>query len=456
MAYQTRSRSDISGARVAQGQAASARDGRQVLAAEGVTYPLIVGIVHLLIVQTIASLAWRFGSVREGSGPQYLRDPEPIDGLLGNLVEPLRLWDGLWYKGIADFGYDIMANANPAYWPLLPWLMAAGERITGLPSETIGWGISKIAFVVGLGLVYQLIQIDFDRAVARRTLWALALFPTALFFSAIYTESLFLALAAGALLAARTRNWALAGFVGLLAALTRSQGVMLLAPFAVLFLQQYGWNPLRWFPRAIPSALLAALPILGPVLFYIHLDSQDIPQTVTEPAFVSVQGQWYRYSAPPWETLECAVSGCSGPSDHEYISPNFPVSGADWGWFAALVDDPTWAYATSEAFRDWFAQSDTLELVAFLMFVVLGVVGLRWLPLYHSAYLWPPLIFPLFQPSAVHPLMSLPRFGIVLFPLFVVLALLFRDRTWGVPALVVSTLLLMIFTAQFANWYWVS
>ena len=62
----------------------------------------------------------------------------------------------------------------------------------------------------------------------------------------------------------------------------------------------------------------------------------------------------------------------------------------------------------------------------------------------------------LFSPSAVHPLMSMPRFGLTLFPLFVLLAMLFHRRTIAIPVAIVSTILLIGFTVQFAQWYWVS
>jgi hypothetical protein len=122
----------------------------------------------------------------------------------------------------------------------------------------------------------------------------------------------------------------------------------------------------------------------------------------------------------------------------------------------SIVRDPSWSHFTSLDFRDQFARSDTVELVTFLLFIGLAVLGLRILPLYQTAYLLPPLLFPLFQPGAVHPLMSYPRFGIVLFPLFIILALLLQRRGPLVTWLAVSTILLVLFTIQFTHWYWVS
>ena len=460
---------------------APAPEFRRSTGSDRFTYPLVVGLAHFLIVQITAALALVYGTVRDDPGnrtagalesaPQNYKGtpdgPADLGGLIRLLVEPLRSWDGLWYSQIADLGYGAFPSANPAYWPIYPWLMEAGARLTGQPAEVVGWVLSNVFFVVALGFVYALVRLDFPERIARITLWVLALFPMALFFSAVYTESLFLMLAASALYFARTRAWALAGILGLLAALSRSNGVMLLLPFAVLFIQQYGWSPRRWLTTGLASAVFAILPILGPVLFYVYLDAEDIPQTPTNPAFVEVQGQWFRYSAPPWDTFRCAVAGCDVPLGQEYIDRSlredragnlipYHAVGANWSWVGDLIDDPSWSHITSFEFRDQFARSDTVELVSLLLFVGLAIIGLRILPLYQTAYLLPPLLFPLFQPSAVHPLLSIPRFGIVLFPLFIVLAILLQRRgpliTWSV----ISGALLVLFTIQFTHWYWVS
>ena len=436
---------------------APAPEFRRSTGSDRFTYPLVVGLAHFLIVQIAAAFAFVYGTSYKSSPPNNYKTPADIGGWIGNLVEPLRNWDGLWYTQIADLGYGAFPNANPAYWPLFPWLMEGGARLTGLPLEVVGWVLSNIFFVVALGFVYALVRLEFPERIARITLWVLALFPMALFFSAVYTESLFLMLAASALYFARTRAWALAGILGLLAALSRSNGVMLLLPFAVLFIQQFGWSPRRWLTTGLASAAFAILPILGPVLFYVYLGAEDIPQAPTNPAFVEVQGQWWRYSAPPWETLRCAIADCTGPIDHGYGMPdNYAVIGADWSWVRDLIDDPSWSHITSLDFRFLFAQSDTVELVSLLLFLGLAIIGLRILPLYQTAYLLPPLLFPLFQPGAVHPLMSIPRFGIVLFPLFVVLAILLQRRGPLITYSVISGALLVLFTVQFTHWFWVS
>ncbi len=412
---------------------------REGVVAEGIAFPVLVGLVHWVIVQLVASLAYHRGTPNGGSPPQ-LYDGLPLHGLSNLLVAPLRLWDGLWYAYIAATGYGDGMQAKAAFWPLFPWMMDVGHRLTRLPVETVGYLIANIGFLIALMLLYQLVSIDFERSVARRTLVAIAFFPTAFFFTAVYTESLFLLTIVGALLAARRGNWWMAGLVGALAGLTRSYGVLLLLPFAVLFIEERGWNPRRWFPDAIA----AIGPLLGPIIYGWHLD-----RTWGDPlAWSSTQVQWDRYGSNPIQTMRCAIEGCvfySGISN-----------GADWGWVRMLVEHPTWATVTENAWRRTVADSDTLELVATVLFLGLALIGLRLLPLYMTAFTIPGLLIPLYQPSQVHALMSMPRFGLTLFPLFVVLALLLRSRRLALPLFCASVLLLAVLTAQFAQWYWVS
>ena len=409
------------------------------VATDALSFPLTVAAVHWLIVQVAATLAYRAGTPNAIVSPPYQIMPPPLNGLAHLLVEPLRQWDGLWYKLIAEQGYGGEGPHKAAFWPLYPWLMDYGGRLTGWTVDSVGYIVSHLAFAAALVLLYRLVALDFDLVIARRTLWAIALFPTAFFFSAVYTESLFLALVVGALLAARLGRWWLAGAAGLLAALTRSYGILLLFPFAVLFLQQYRLEIRRWFPNILP----AALPALGPAIFAYHLRA-----VVDDPlAFFTKQSGWDRYGAAPWETLRCGIVGC--------FNINNEPDGATWGWLQTLRDNPSWDTLTSQPFRLDVANSDTLELVCTLLFIALALIGLRALPLYQSAYVIPGLVIPLYQPSQVHALMSLPRFGLTLFPLFVVLALVVRGRL-TVPLLALSTLLLVALTAQFAHWYWVS
>jgi hypothetical protein len=429
----------------------------------------LVWLVHWLLTQIPATLAYHFGTSRpatydatgrfidagaswaygvvDGLPSQWV--PEPLTGIAHWVVDPFSLWDGSWYRLVSIYGYNPGMKANAAFFPAYPWLMKWGHQLTGWSPQSIGYIISNVAFFGALVFVYLIVSMDFSAGVAKRTLWAVALFPTAFFFTAVYTESLFLLFAAGALYMARRRMWWAAGAIGLLAALTRSAGVMLLAPFAVLFIQQHGWDIRRWFPNAIP----AALPALGPIIYGWILTRHDMKFT----DWIAQQWQWNRFSAMPWRTFDCTLNGCVAQV-RSFTSETHPfeVRPIDWGWMGDILRHPTWSHFTSFEWRDRMARGDVLEFIITILAFVLVVVGLRRLPLYYTAFTVPPLIVPLFSPSSVHPLMSMPRFVLPLFPLFVMIALLIPNRRIGLVLAGISTVLLILLTMQFAQWYWVA
>lgn len=423
----------------ASGQRGASRRGD---ASEAWAFPLRVWVVHWLLVQVAATYALRFGVANPVPSPPYSKMPPPLTGLAHWIVEPLRNWDGLWYRLIALEGYaDGAQNARAAFWPLLPGIMHGGSLLTGWTVDTVGYLVANVAFLGSLLVMYRLITFDYgDPAVARRAIWALALFPTTFFFSAVYTESLFLFLVLSALyLWRRGLLWA-AGLVGIAAALCRSGGIFLILPFLVLIWDRHRRDWRGYWPDLVP----AFFPLIGPAIFGALLQREQGNWN----AFIDVQEQWNRYSATPWETLRCAVQTChtlGGEPD-----------GISWDWLNTVWQNPSWATLTSTEWRVSVANSDVLELVVTVLFLFLAVVGLRLLPFYQSAWVLPGLLIPLLQPSQVHALMSMPRFVLVLFPLFIVLGAL-THRSWiRVPAIVISVTLSILLTTQFALWYWVS
>ena len=164
-------------------------------------------------------------------------DPTLTHGLAEPLLAPLARWDSVWYLRIADSGYGESAP-RAAFFPLYPLLVRALATPFGASEGALlvaAYAVSLAAFLAALVLLYRLTELELGRRLARPTLLLLAVFPAALYFGAPYSESLFLLLAVGAFYAARTGSWAWAGACAGLASATRSAGLLLLIPLAMLW-----------------------------------------------------------------------------------------------------------------------------------------------------------------------------------------------------------------------------
>src|SRR5690606_7958562 len=196
------------------------RRGWAVLLESDLRVPLAASVVHLILVLTFVGIAsTRADKLSPVPAVGYYL--QPMTGLAHTFLEPLRNWDGFWYTLIAERGYGVHP-ATAAFWPLYPLLHRWGYVFTGWTAPVIGLIISNVAFVGALIVLYRLIRIDYGDRVAGRAIWLLALFPTAFYFSAVYTESLFLLLTVSSVYCGRTERWGRAALLGALAAVTRN------------------------------------------------------------------------------------------------------------------------------------------------------------------------------------------------------------------------------------------
>src|ERR687896_413384 len=105
----------------------------------------------------------------------------------------------------------------------------------------------------------------------------------------------------------------------------------------------------------------------------------------------------------------------------------------------------------------WSSRPRKARDAAWLVFALAACVGcFRRLPKAYGAWVAASLVLPLTFPVKPQPLMSLPRFLAVLFPIFMWLAVWSEERRATTRVAAVSALGLGLFTAQFASWHWIS
>ena len=335
-------------------------------------------------------------------------------------------WDGAWFSEIATEGYGELAPASTAFFPLYPMFVRLGMVIGGGPAL---WGvlISLAATPFALFFLYRISETLHGRRAARTATLCLAFFPTAFFLNAAYSEALFLALSTGAVWAALVRrNLLLAGVFGALAAVTRNLGVILVLPLLfewIRYRREFGW-------RGLAGLALVPAGFLGYVAFLWGRFGDPL---------VSARQQdehWGRELANPFSTLGDAWQAARDGMQY-LLDPGTLFLGAS-------------ATPTLEA-------SNTLNLAFLALFAILLLVGFFVLPPGLSLYSLVVILLPILTPAPAFPLMSLPRFMLGAFPIFLVLGyLLSRSRPMLVSWLLLSAVTGVALTMLFTTWRWVA
>jgi hypothetical protein len=353
--------------------------------------------------------------------------PQPFQAVFGVWAR----WDSVWFLRIAEDGYASQEGA-PAFFPLYPLAMRVTGTVVGGPLVA-GVLISLVASGVALYLLHRIATREIGALGARRAVLYLAVCPMALFLAAVYSEALFLALVLGSFWAARRGSFVLAGLWGGLAAATRPAGVLLVIPLALMWVDSRG----GWRRALAPGLAAIALVPAGLAAYATYLWV-----SLGDPLMFSrVQGDvWQRRTVTPvqglWDGLAAAWAGVR----------QLASGGTETIFWTRTQYDPIRAAALN------------LTLLAALVALALGVwLVFRTLPRAYGWWSLAMLVLPLSTPGFAHPLLSLPRFGLVVFPVFIALAA-WSTRRPGVHTvvLVAFPMLLGLYLAQWATWQWVS
>jgi Mannosyltransferase (PIG-V) len=367
-------------------------------------WPFLITRVALV---SIGLAALSFSSTVSG-GPAFRHAPIEHPAVL----EMWNRWDAYWYLSIAKSGYagqlgedfrDVRASYLPAF-PALIALVALLVRDHLLAALLI----SNVSLLIFLTVLWRLARDDVGEVAARRTVWLYLIYPTTIFLSGAYAESLALAATAGAVLAARREQHGLAALSSALATLARPTGflVCILVISELSSTRDAATDPSR-SRRALllASAMLVPFLALAGYLFFAGRVFGDPLELLSAQAFSrkasgSVFDAWRAY----------------------WISPAWHVYGRSAIDFASAV-------------------------------VACAALPLVYRRLGTGALLYTALVFAI--PLATGPT-SFPRLMIMAYPWFVVVAASVGHRPTRLVAAALLAAAAALCMARFATWQWVA
>ena len=327
----------------------------------------------------VLSLLW-IDRFRDGVRPEA-----SLQGLLA--------WDGSFYRGLAEVGYEQVGREGVRFFPLFALV---GRGLGAVVASPGFWlvVVSNVAALLAGALVHRLCLLEgLGPPVAARAATLAALLPPAFVFTWGYAESLLVLLAAATFLALRSQRWWAAAALGALAALTRPTGVLLALPALIEACRD--WRRVRG-PDLPARAAAVAGPLLGAGAFLWWVDRTfgdwHLPLDVQDELRGGVVNPFVRVMESGVDLAKLDVHGL-----------HFP--------FAVAM-------------------------------LVLCVVAARRLPASYAAYSAAVVLVSL----AAENLNSIERYGLDAFPLVIALALLLRRQSLANGALLASSLGLLSLT----------
>lgn len=320
------------------------------------------------------------------------------------------IWDTQHYLNIAQEGYSSSTRGERhlliAFFPLFPLLTKLFSYIfqNYLLSALI---VSNIAYGVAVFYLYKLVRLDFERDDALRTAIYFSIFPTAYFLHAAYTESLFLALTIASFYYARNGKWALCGVIGMLAAMTRITGILLLPVLLIEYLNQKEFKK-----ENIRKDILWIFVIGCGLLIYLILNYVTYGDPLK---FLEIQsGHWGMHLSPPTTGFQNAWNILN------WGDPNHQIHG---GWF---------------------------QIIFALLGLVLTIYAFFRIRLSYSIY----ALMTWLIVTSTSLMISVPRFILTIFPIFIVLAIFGRKRWANYAIIFISLMLYSLFLSQFILFRW--
>jgi Gpi18-like mannosyltransferase len=377
-------------------------------------YPLLIFVVTRLVVFGVAYI----------SEVALISEPNHWHPQADNVfIDMFARWDSKWYYRIVTEGYLLVEGeqSNVAFFPTYPLAVSITSVFTG-NVVLAGIIVSHLCLYAGLVFLYRLTEFEFDdRALARRAVRYIAIFPTSVFFSAVYTESIFFMFAVMTVYFARRQLWTWAALAGVLTSASRIIGVFITAVVLYEWMRAHGWTLATLRRRESWQSLLHGLRSEPLNLLVICLIPAGM---ISYMVFLYMQ---FRDPIAFWTTQSAFGRQNLGPILSLLRELNIVL---EQNLFAGEIN-----------------YRIPLDIAAFLLAVIVGLFVWRRLGAGYAAFTLAGAIIPGWSSSG-----SMTRYVLVLFPIFMMLALWGRNRAVDQALTIGFTVFLGAFTAIFVNW----
>lgn len=317
-------------------------------------------------------------------------------------------WDTTFYLNIAREWYTSSTigekHLGIVFLPLYPLFVKLFALIFK-DYMLSGLIVSNLAYALACFYLFKLMLIDYETSDALRSIFYLTIFPTAYFLHASYTESLFLLLTISSLFYARTERWFVSSTLCMLGTATRITGVLLIPALLIEYLYQKNFD-MKNFKKDMLWLFLTPLGLI---------------------AYLAIN---YLTFGDPFKFLEFQ-------REHWSETITFPLKGFLGAWHSITWNSPS---DITSAF----------QLIISILGFLICIYSLFRIRVSYSIYLclsWLTVASASFW-------LSLPRFTLSIFPLFISLSLIGRNQGINYLITFFSLLLFSLFTILFIQGRW--
>lgn len=329
------------------------------------------------------------------------------------LISSWSNFDGIYYLLIAANGYTV----NAGFFPLFPLSINIlsyifGNTLAFNPTQYFtALTLVSLYFLLALIVMYKLIRLDFKKNIAIWSIFFMLVFPTSFFYASIYSESLFLFLSLLTFYFARKRRWFLAGITGAFLSATRPVGI---AIFPALLYEYFKSEKSKSSVKLL-STLLTPLGLIA-YAFY------NLQKWGSAFYFITAQGNFLNN-----RSVNSVVF--FPQTIFRYFKILTTVSSSHFEWWIALLEISTFFFVSFLFILAW---KEKIRL-SYLLFS----------------------IFCFLIPALSGTFTGLPRYSMVLFPLFIAIALS-KNKVLKLAYVIIGIALLFVLLMLFSRGYYIS